>query len=109
MQFQVSSIEGKTGREIPKSLKQKLLEKCLANNFTVSDAEDNNSGPLNRGGIADLPLLRKLLAIRQKFWEPSFWEVMDSLVLAAYAASRKFLHWLITCLKFTVGSEDLFC
>ena len=67
MHFQVSSIEGKTGREIPKSLKQKLLEKCLANNFTVSDAEDNNSGPLNRGGIADLPLLRKLLAIRQKF------------------------------------------
>ena len=109
MQFQVSSIEGKTGREIPKSSKQKLLEKCLANNFTVSDAEDNTSGPLNRGGIADLPLLRKLLAIRQKFWEPSFWEVMDSLVLAAYAASRKFLHWLLTCLKFTVGSEDLFC
>ena len=38
----------------------------LANNFALSDAEDNTSGPLNRGGIADLPLLRRLLVIRQK-------------------------------------------
>ena len=32
----------------------------------------NNSGPLNRGGIADLPLLRTLLPIRQKCREPRF-------------------------------------
>ena len=57
-----------------------------ANNFTLSDAEDNTSGLLNRGGIADLPLLRTLLAIRQKSREPSFWEVMDSFVLLAYAS-----------------------
>ena len=31
----------------------------------LSNAEDNTSGSLNRGGIADLPLLRTLLAIRQ--------------------------------------------
>ena len=31
-----------------------------------------------RGGIADLPLSRTLLAIHQKSREPSFWEVMDS-------------------------------
>ena len=36
------------------------------------------SRPLNRGGIADLPLLRTLLTIHQKSREPSFWEVMDS-------------------------------
>ena len=35
------------------------------NNFDLSDAEDNTSGPLNRGGLADLPLLRTLLAIHQ--------------------------------------------
>ena len=29
------------------------LEKFLANNFALSDAEDNTSGSLNRGGIAD--------------------------------------------------------
>ena len=49
---------------IPESLE--FLEKFLANNFALTDAEDNTSGPLNRGGIADLPLLRTLLAICQK-------------------------------------------
>ena len=34
--------------------------------FALSDAEDNISGTLNRGGIADLPLFRTLLAICQK-------------------------------------------
>ena len=79
-------LEGKTGKEIPESSRFEFLEKILANNFALSDAEDNTSGPLNRGGIADLPLLRTLLAIRQKSREPSFWEVMDSFVLVAYAS-----------------------
>ena len=76
-----------------------------ANNFALSGAEDNTSGPLNRGGIADLPLLRTLLAIRQMLREPSFWEVMDSFVLLAYAsltALRTPLQRLIACLKFTL-------
>ena len=88
-------VEGKTGEEIPESSRFDFLEKFSANNFTLSDAEDNTSGPLNRGGIADLPLLRTLLAIRQKSREPSFWEVMDSFVLLAYAslaASRTLLQ-----------------
>ena len=65
-------LEGKTGKEIPESSRFEFLEKFLANNFALSDAEDNTSGPLNRGGIADLPLLRTLLAIRQKSREASF-------------------------------------
>ena len=51
--------------------------------------------------MADLPLLRTLVAIRQKFREPSFWEVMDSFVLVAYAnlaASRTLLQRLLACL-----------
>ena len=79
-------LEGKTGKEIPESSRLEFLEKFSANNFALSDAEDNTSGPLNRGGIADLPLLRKLLAIRENFWEPGFWEVMDSFVLAEHAS-----------------------
>ena len=79
-------LEGKTGKEIPESSRLEFLEKFWANNFALSDAGDNTSGPLNRGGIADLPLLRTLLAIRQKSREPSFWEVMDSFVLLAYAS-----------------------
>ena len=57
--------EGKKGKEIPDSSRLEFVEKFSANNFALSDAEDKTSGPLNRGGIADLPLLRTLLAIRQ--------------------------------------------
>ena len=105
-------LEGKTGKEIPESSRFEFLEKFLANNFALSDAEDNTSGPLNRGGTADLPLMRTLLAIRQKSREPSFWEVMDSFVLVAYAslaASGTLLQRLLACLNFTLDSEDLFC
>ena len=103
-------LEGKTGKEIPESSRLKFLEKFSANNFALSDAEDNTSGPLNRGGIADLPLLRTLLAIRQKSREPSFWEVMDFFVLLAYAslaASRTLLQRLLAYLNFTLDSGEL--
>ena len=43
-----------------------FLEKLLANSFALSDAEDSTFSLINRGGIADLPLLRTLLAIHQK-------------------------------------------
>ena len=72
-------LEGKTDTEIPESSRLEFLEKFSANNFALSDAENNTSGSLNRGVIANLPLLRTLLAIRQKSQEPNFWEVMDSL------------------------------
>ena len=39
--------------------------------------------PLNREGIADLPLLRTLLAIRQKSRQPSFSEVMDFFIFSS--------------------------
>ena len=65
-------LEGKTGKEIPESSRFEFLEKFLANNFALSDAK-----------------------ICQKSGEPSFWEVMDSFVLVAYAslaASRTLLQ-----------------
>ena len=86
-------LETKTGKETPNSLRLEL-EKFLTNNCALSDAEYNTSGLLNRWGIADLPLLRTLLAIHQKSREPSFWEVIDSFVLVLYAsmaASRTLL------------------
>ena len=61
-------LEGKSGKEIPESSRFEFLVLYQMHKTT----------PLNRGGIADVPLLRKLLAICQKSWEPSFWEVMDS-------------------------------
>ena len=39
-------LEGKTGKEITESSRLEFLEKFLANNFVLSDAEDNTFGPL---------------------------------------------------------------
>ena len=97
-------LEGKTSKEIPKSSRLDFLEKFLANKFALSEAEDNTSRLLNKGGIADLPLLRTLQAIGQKYREPSFWEVIDSFTLVGYAnlaASRTLLQQLLACLNFT--------
>ena len=102
-------LEEKTVKAIPESSRLEFLEKFSVNNFALSDAEDSTSGPLNGGGIADLPLLRTLLAIYQKSQEPSLWEVMGSFVLLAYAsltASRTLLQQLLACLNFTLESED---
>ena len=54
-----------------------------------------------RGDIADLRLLRTLLAIRQKSREPSLLEVIDSfvLLLACFIISTP-LQWLLACLNF---------
>ena len=57
-------LEGKTGKEISESSRLEFLEKLSAKYFALSDAEENTSGLLNRGDIADLPLLKTLLAIR---------------------------------------------
>ena len=55
---------------MPELSRIEFLEKFSANNFALSDAEDNTLGPLYKRGIA--PLLKTLLAICQKSCEPSF-------------------------------------
>ena len=71
MKFRITSGR-ETGKKTSESSGLGFLEKFLANNFALSDAQDNTSEPLNRRGIADLPLLRTLLTICQKSREPSF-------------------------------------
>ena len=51
------NLEEKTGKEIPESSRLEFLEKFLANNFALSDVQDNTSRLLNTVGKADLPLL----------------------------------------------------
>ena len=105
-------LEGKTGKKIPELSRSEFLEKFSANNFTLLDAEDDTSGLLHRGGIADSILLITLLTIRQKTREPSFWEGMDSFVLLACASlgtSKTLLLQLLACLNFILDSENLFC
>ena len=41
-------LEVKTGKEIPESSRLEFSETFSTNNFALSDAEDNTSGPLNR-------------------------------------------------------------
>ena len=48
-------LVGKTGKEIPESSRLEFLEKFSANNFALSDGEDNTFGLLNRGVVVDLP------------------------------------------------------
>ena len=50
MQFRISSRR-KTGKKIPESLRLEFLEKFLANNFTLLNAEDIIPGPLNKGDV----------------------------------------------------------
>ena len=42
MRFQIS-LEGKTGKETPKSSRLEFKEKFSVNNFALSDAKDNTS------------------------------------------------------------------
>ena len=44
------TTEGKTDKKIPESSRLEFLERFSANNFALSDAEDNTAGSLNRGG-----------------------------------------------------------
>ena len=66
-------LEGKAGKDIPESSRLEFSEKFLANNFDLSDAEDNTSGPLNRGGIADF-LWAKFLRNGRFFCFISIWK-----------------------------------
>ena len=75
-------LERKACKAISASLRWEFLEKFLANNFALPGTEDNTSGSLNRGHIADLPLLSTLLAFLQTSPEPSFWEVMHSFFIS---------------------------
>ena len=56
------ALKEKTGKEIPVLSRLEFLEKFLAKHFALSNAEDNTYRPLNRGGMADLSLLRTLLS-----------------------------------------------
>ena len=65
-------LKGKAGKEISESSRLELSGIFLANNFALSDAENNTTELLNGGAVTDLPLLRIQLAIRQMSHEPRF-------------------------------------
>ena len=111
MQFQISSRRENRQRDTW-VIKIRVFRKVFSKQFCFIAWKDNTSGPLNRGGTADLPLPIAVLTIRQKFLGPSFSEVMEPFILLAYAnlkASRTLLQQLLACLNFTLDLEDFFC
>ena len=66
------ALEGKASKEIHESSGLDI-EMFSANNFALSDPEDSTSESLNKGGIANLPLLRTLLAVLEKSRKPNLW------------------------------------
>ena len=61
------ALEGKTGKVTAEPSRSKFLENFLENDFALWDAESSTS----REGIADLPLLRTLLAKSHYFLKVS--------------------------------------
>ena len=103
--------EGEAGKGITELSRLEFSNMFLANNSALLDAEDNTSGPLNKGSIADVSLFRTPLAICQKSREPHFWEMIDSFVslgLARLEAPRTLLQRILVYLNFTLNT-DLFC
>ena len=96
---------------MPETSRLEFLEKLLANKFVSSDGEDNTSGPLNKGSIADLPFLRTLLGSHQKSQDTSLWKVIDSFVLLSYTSlvgSRLLLQQILAYLNFTLDLKNSF-
>ena len=59
-------LEGKAGKVIPDSARSDFLETFLANDFVLSGAKDNPSGPFNRGGMAESKSFLQVLC--QALW-----------------------------------------
>ena len=79
MKFQISS-RAESRKRYTLVIKNRVISK----QFCFIRCRNNTSGRLNRGGIANLPFLRTLLAILQKLLEASFWKVIDYFDLLAY-------------------------
>ena len=82
-------LEGKIGKEILEPSRLEFLKNFLANILTLLDAEDNTSGPLNRGGIADFNFVEN--------------------TISNSAASRTLLQQLLACLNFNLNLKRFIC
>ena len=101
-------LEGKTGKEIHDSSRLEFLEKF----FTILLYQmQNTSGPLNRGGIADLSLM-SYVRFFFKSQKQSFWEVIDSfcfISICKFGSLKKPFATTTNLSKFPLDLEDLFC
>ena len=100
-------LEGKTGNKIPESSRLEFLEKFLSSSFALSDAEVDSSGPLNRGGIADLTISNLPKVPRATF--------VGSDRFFCFVSICKFISFknpfanITNLLNFPLNSDNLFC
>ena len=93
-------LEGKAGKEMRQSSRLDFLEKFSANNFALSDVEDNNPGLLNTGGLADLALLRTLWQFAKSSVSQidKLFHFISLLACTSLAAARTLWQRLLACL-----------
>ena len=86
-------------------MKVRVPRKDLANNFSLPEAEDNTSGPMKRGGIADLPLLPKVprAEILRCDRLLLYWNICE------FGSFQNPFAVVMAYLKLKLDSEDLFC
>ena len=102
-------LERKTGKEIPESSRLEFLEKVLANNFALSDAEDNNSSLLNRGGIySRFTFVENTISNSPKVLRAKFLGVMDSFVLITSLSELYFRFRFILLKKIKKKKKDFY-
>ena len=102
-------LEGKTGKEIAESSISEFLEKSSANKFIR--CRKKHLWAIEQRRSSKSTFVENTVSNSVKSPDSqSFWEVIDSLVLLAYAslaASKTLLQQLLACLNFTLESEDL--
>ena len=76
-------VEGKTAKEIPESSKLEFLEKSLANNCFIRCRRQHLGAVEQR--YSRFIFVEKTITNLPNVPQPSFWEVIDSFVLVAYA------------------------
>ena len=99
-------LEGNAGKEIPESSRLVFLEKFLTNKFALLEVEDgNSSNPLNRGVVADLPLLRTLLAICQS-QETQVYFILDAEDLFCWYYWKRWFLWAMSAAQTAENHGD---
>ena len=67
-------LERKTGKEITELSRSEFFEKFSANNFALSVAEDNTSGPMNRRGYSRTSFVENTISNSTKVTRAKFLE-----------------------------------
>ena len=89
-------------------IKIRVLRKVFSKQFCFIRCRRQHLWIVGQRRCSRYTFVENTISNSPKVWEANFWEVMDSLVLLAYAslaASRTLFQQLLACLNFTLESE----